>query len=294
MALTPEDVRNKQFSTAKRKGYEMDEVDSFLDQVELELGTLARENAELKGRVAAAEQAAAAAQAAAASAPPPPPAVAPVQDVNEQAVAMLALAQKTADEHKSRAKAEADAMISGAQNKVAELERASATERAGLERRVEELRAFEREYRTRLRQHHEAALKELEHRGTDAAAAAPAAAAGVIAGGGVGAPPASAPTPQLAPPAPPAAPPASAPVPQLAPPSAPTGAPQSAPQPPQAPPAPPVSAPQPPQAPPVSAPQPPQAAPQPPSAPSAPMPPQTPPPSSPFAVPNDEAPPQQA
>ena len=47
MALTPEDVRNKQFSTAKRKGYEMDEVDSFLDQVELELGTLARENAEL-------------------------------------------------------------------------------------------------------------------------------------------------------------------------------------------------------------------------------------------------------
>jgi len=282
MALTPEDVRNKQFSTAKRKGYEMDEVDSFLDQVELELGTLARENAELKGRVAAAEQSAAAAQAAAVSAPPPPPAAAPVQDVNEQAVAMLALAQKTADEHKSRAKAEADAMIAGAQNKVAELERASATERAGLERRVEELRAFEREYRTRLRQHHEAALKELEHRGTDGpAAGAPAAAAAL--GGGVGAPPAAAPTPQLAPAAPPAAPPASAPVPQLAPPSAPSGAPQGAPQPPQAPPAPPQSAPQPPQA-----------APEPPSAPSAPAAPQTPPPTSPFAVPNDEAPPQQA
>ena len=38
MALTPEDVRNKQFSTAKRKGYEMDEVDAFLDQIEIELG----------------------------------------------------------------------------------------------------------------------------------------------------------------------------------------------------------------------------------------------------------------
>ena len=63
MALTPEDVRNKQFSTAKRKGYEMDEVDSFLDQVEIELGTLQRENAELKGRLAAAEQAVAAAPA---------------------------------------------------------------------------------------------------------------------------------------------------------------------------------------------------------------------------------------
>ena len=35
MALTPEDVRNKQFSTAKRKsGYEMDEVDAFLDEIE--------------------------------------------------------------------------------------------------------------------------------------------------------------------------------------------------------------------------------------------------------------------
>ena len=58
MALTPEDVRNKQFSTAKRKGYEMDEVDAFLDQVELEIGGLLRENADLKGRLAAAEQAA--------------------------------------------------------------------------------------------------------------------------------------------------------------------------------------------------------------------------------------------
>ncbi|MDA8435396.1 MAG: DivIVA domain-containing protein [Actinomycetales bacterium] len=186
MALTPEDVRNKQFSTAKRKGYEMDEVDSFLDQVELELGNLARQNAELKGRVTAAEQAAAAAAAA-----PPPPVAAPAADHNEQAVAVLALAQKTADEHKSRAKAEADAMIANAQAKVAELERAGTAERAALERRVEELRAFEREYRTRLRQHHEAALKELETRGGDVAPAAPAAAA-------------AAPTPQLAPPTAPA------------------------------------------------------------------------------------------
>jgi len=280
MALTPEDVRNKQFSTAKRKGYEMDEVDSFLDQVELELGTLARENAELKGRVAAAEQAAAAAQAAAASAPPPPPAAAPVQDVNEQAVAMLALAQKTADEHKSRAKAEADAMITGAQNKVAELERASATERAGLERRVEELRAFEREYRTRLRQHHESALKELEHRGADGAPAAAAPAA-------VTAPPAeaphAAPAPQMAPPAsapvPQGAPPVSAPVPQ-APPPASAPVPQAAP--PQAPPAAPAPQTAPPAAPAPQA-----------SAPQA-APPSAPPSSSPFAVPNDEAPPQQA
>ena len=45
MALTPEDVRNKQFSTAKRAGYVMDEVDAFLDQIELEIGSMQRENA---------------------------------------------------------------------------------------------------------------------------------------------------------------------------------------------------------------------------------------------------------
>jgi DivIVA domain-containing protein len=265
-------VRNKQFSTAKRKGYEMDEVDSFLDQVELELGNVARENAELKGRVAAAEQAA----AAAAAAPPVPvaPVAPPVPDVNEQAVAMLALAQKTADEHKSRAKAEADALVAAAQAKVTELERAGAAERAGLERRVEELRAFEREYRTRLRQHHEAALKELEHRGTDGAPAAGAPSSPVTTTPAEA--PHAAPTPQLAPPA-------SAPVPPSAPPTPPS-APQVAP---------PTSAPVPHVAPPAPQSAPP-AAPAPQSAPPQSAPPSAPPASSPFSVPRDEAPPQQA
>jgi len=84
-----------------------------------------------------------------------------------------------------------------------------------LERRVEELRAFEREYRTRLRQHHEAALKDLDHRGTEGATAAPAAPTAPAAGGVPTAPPA-----QAAPPAPPAAPPAP-PTPGLAPQGAP-------------------------------------------------------------------------
>ena len=86
---------------------------------------------------------------------------------------MLALAQKTAAEHTSRAKAEADAVLADARAKAAALEQSAATERQNLERRVEELRAFEREYRTRLRQHHEAALKDLDHRGTEGAPGGP-------------------------------------------------------------------------------------------------------------------------
>ena len=234
MALTPEDVRNKQFSTAKRKsGYEMDEVDAFLDQVELELGALQRENAELRGRLAAAEQSAARVVAAPVQAPPPPPvaapvvqaapaAPAPVQNVSEQAVAMLALAQRTAEEHSMRAKIEADDLINSARAKVVELERQGQIDRTALERRVEELRAFEREYRTRLRQHYEAALRDLDGRSDAPVAAAPAApqVAPQVAAPQVAAPqaapPAPAPanppnivtpaTPTLTPPPPPAAP----------------------------------------------------------------------------------------
>jgi len=179
MALTPEDVRNKQFSTAKRKGYEMDEVDAFLDQVEVEIGAMARENAELKGRLSTAAPAPVASTPApeAPQAPQAPAAPAPAQaaitDHNEQAVAMLALAQKMAEEHKYKARIEAEIMISDAKARIVDLERAGQADRSSLERRVEELRAFEREYRTRLRHYHEGALKELEHRGTDTTAPAP-------------------------------------------------------------------------------------------------------------------------
>ena len=223
MALTPEDVRNKQFSTAKRKsGYEMDEVDAFLDQVELELGALQRENAELRGRLAAAEQGAARVVAAPVQAPPPPPVAAPVaqvapaapapaQNINEQAVAMLALAQRTAEEHSMRAKIEADDLVNSARVKVVELERQGQIDRTALERRVEELRAFEREYRTRLRQHYETALRDLDGR-SEAPAAAPVSPSAPHAPA-----PAQAAAPQVAPPAP-------APVnpPRVGPPAAPT------------------------------------------------------------------------
>ena len=41
MALTPADIRSVQFSTTRMKsGYDMDEVDAFLDKVEAELGAL--------------------------------------------------------------------------------------------------------------------------------------------------------------------------------------------------------------------------------------------------------------
>jgi DivIVA domain-containing protein len=44
MPLTPDDVRNKRFTPVRlREGYDMAEVDAFLDEVEAELIRLAEE-----------------------------------------------------------------------------------------------------------------------------------------------------------------------------------------------------------------------------------------------------------
>src|SRR5690349_12861315 len=55
MPLTPEDVRNKRFTPVRlREGYDMGEVDQFLDEVEAELERLTVENEDLRAKVAAA------------------------------------------------------------------------------------------------------------------------------------------------------------------------------------------------------------------------------------------------
>jgi DivIVA domain-containing protein len=57
MPLTPEDVSNKRFTPVRlREGYDMGEVDAFLDEVESELARLTRENAELRTKLATAQR----------------------------------------------------------------------------------------------------------------------------------------------------------------------------------------------------------------------------------------------
>jgi len=233
MALTPEDVRNKQFTTVRfKEGYDLDEVDNFLDEIEESLAAVTREaedlratakgevlesireeirslgdeNARLKSELdqaakaledsdarvvvssdsAASDEAfktsqarvneleselssareelaaslaaitvlkeqlatsqsegvAAAATAAATSSP---------AEQGVASVRILELAQRTADELVTEAKAN-----------VANITREFESQRVAMERRVEELRAYEREYRGRLRSYLEGQLRELE------------------------------------------------------------------------------------------------------------------------------------
>lgn len=255
MALTPEDVRNKQFTTVRfKEGYDLDEVDNFLDEIEESLAAITREaedlratakgevpesireeirslgdeNARLKSELeqsakaledsqarvaapsdnAASDEALKASQARVAELESQlssvheelAASVAAISELKDQlaasqsegalntenavatsapadqgiaSVRILELAQRTADEAVaaarieseqllSAAKSTSDELVSEAKSTVANITREFEVQRVAMERRVEELRAYEREYRGRLRSYLEGQLRELE------------------------------------------------------------------------------------------------------------------------------------
>jgi DivIVA domain-containing protein len=221
MPLTPEAVDNKEFTTVRlREGYDMQEVDEFLDEVAAELSRMYRENEELREKLGAVTQGGGIASSVEtlggpprqAEGPKPPPsgqapgAPAVTGAPTEAAAKVLALAQKTADELVADAKLEADRLLADARQradkidsessaKVSKIEndargRADALEREAQQRhqqvvgkleserehldsQVQNLKAFEREYRSRLKAYLESELRKLETSGvSDGAVAA--------------------------------------------------------------------------------------------------------------------------
>jgi len=226
MPLTPADVRNKQFSTTRlRPGYDEEEVDAFLDEVEAELDRLIQENEELRSKLAEVLRGGgkpAVALSSPLSDPRPDTMVSESQleqpmmmerrpepmsqprpyheDNMDTASRVLSLAQQTADqaiadarreadETLGRARREADEVLTKARRQAEQITgdaRARAeslerdaqerhrqamgslvTQREELERRVDDLRAFEREYRSRLKAYLEGQLRDLEAGVTD-------------------------------------------------------------------------------------------------------------------------------
>lgn len=197
--LTADDVLNKKFQPTKfREGYDQDEVDDFLDEVVNTLRALDAENAELKAKLEAAEQrlAEAPAQAAPESTQqlpavadvppepkpePEPAAPARAQDEPESATGLIALAQRVHDEYVSNGRAEADRILAEARAEAERVAREAEEqrnrtlgqlegERSLLERKIDELRVFERDYRTRLKSYLEGLLNDVEGRGSLAGA----------------------------------------------------------------------------------------------------------------------------
>ncbi|MET8259449.1 DivIVA domain-containing protein [Micromonospora sp. NPDC005553] len=244
MPLTPADVHNVAFKKPPigKRGYDEEEVDAFLDEVERELARLIEENNELRAQVerggrggapagpggdarlaaelndvkaqldrvqrdkSAAEQAARAMQAELEQVRSTGgPAGGVTGDGEQQALRVLMMAQRTADDHVSDARREADQLLSEARGKAEEVTRearakADALERdarqrhqeamggldakrTALQKHIEELKQFEREYRTRLKAYLESQLRDLDGRGQGLEAEMTRSEAGRVAGG---------------------------------------------------------------------------------------------------------------
>ena len=189
MPLTPADVHNVAFKKPSigKRGYDEDEVDAFLDVVEAELSRLIEENSQLTGRLSEFEAGGTPApRAEAAPAVDAPVAAAPAAAGNghTQAARLLLLAQETADRLTEEARAESDklladakshseALVGDATTRAEAAERDSrikaealdaeakarydevlgklATDRVDLEKKIQDLRSYEREYRGRLK-----------------------------------------------------------------------------------------------------------------------------------------------
>jgi DivIVA domain-containing protein len=216
MPLTPEDVSNKRFTPVRlREGYDMGEVDQFLDEVEAELARLTKENEDLRSKLSAAQSAGGTTSIAPVPTPAPVPEPEPVvqkapepvtaavpvvtpggqgtvetirvetvPEASNAAARLLEIATRNADEMVEDAKNEADKIVGEARTKAERLEneakmkaermesdartRAQMLDSETSERRaqlfgdlekerdklnidVENLRSFEREYRSRLK-----------------------------------------------------------------------------------------------------------------------------------------------
>jgi DivIVA domain-containing protein len=178
MALTPEDVVNKRFESTKfREGYDQDDVDDFLDEVVVELRRLNQENDELRHRLTSAEAHSnelqqPARSAAAVRAPAAEPASSALDDANNTNN-LLQLARRLHEEHVREGVAKRDAMIAegrataekivaGAETQLREQHSSLVHEREALERRIESLQNFEREYRQKLKSYIQGQLHELD------------------------------------------------------------------------------------------------------------------------------------
>ena len=220
MPLTPEDVSNKRFTPVRlREGYDMGEVDQFLDEVESELARLLKENEDLRSKLAAAqggapvaETAPAQQEAEAAGKPeetaPETPAAAPqpaaptetikvttAAEASSAATRLLELATRNADQVVEEARAEAEQIVASARSEAERLEAETRSradqleqeartrsqsldsetearrrellgdlekEKSRLDADVENLRTFEREYRSRLKSYFTQQLEALE------------------------------------------------------------------------------------------------------------------------------------
>jgi DivIVA domain-containing protein len=145
MALSAQDVHDKQFKLVRNStGYDMDEVDAFLDEVEAEIARLSDELQAAREQIGATG------------------AVPEAQPASAAAARILEMAQRTADEYIADARSKADSMVSEAEKSARKSVKKLEAQRVDLEARVGALRTFETEIRSRLTGYFQSQLADLK------------------------------------------------------------------------------------------------------------------------------------
>ncbi|MCU0262752.1 MAG: DivIVA domain-containing protein [Candidatus Nanopelagicales bacterium] len=145
MALSAQDVHDKQFKLVRNStGYDMDEVDAFLDEVEAEIARLSDELQAAREQIGAAG------------------AVPEAEPASAAAARILEMAQRTADEYIADARSKADSMVSEAEKSARKSVKKLEAQRVDLEARVGALRTFETEIRSRLTGYFQSQLADLK------------------------------------------------------------------------------------------------------------------------------------
>ena len=121
--ITPLDIENKRFSKQMMNGYNVDEVDDFLDELTLEYGKLYKENAELKSQREDLDSD-----------------VGKYKDIETSLQNTLIMAQKTADEVVDVAKKQAEQIVKDAEYEAKDKRDAMSAEIIAKEKELNDLK----------------------------------------------------------------------------------------------------------------------------------------------------------
>ncbi len=172
MAITVKDIQEKEFGTQASGGYNIEQVDDFLDEISEQMAALVRENLELNKQIQTLEGDVKAARQATADAEAKLPdynekgyfanlqnamresligaqriADETLEEANRKAAKTVSDAQAQADEITGAAKAQADALVSQAQQEVEEKTAEAQNRLATLEKKFDALKTSAASYK---------------------------------------------------------------------------------------------------------------------------------------------------
>ena len=172
MAISVRDIQEKEFGTQASGGYNIEQVDDFLDEISEQMATLVRENLELNKQIKTLEGDVKAARQAAEAAEAKTPdynekgyfanlqnamresligaqriADETLEEANRKAAKTVSDAQAQADEITGAAKAQADALVSQAQQEVEEKTAEAQNRLATLEKKFDALKTSAASYK---------------------------------------------------------------------------------------------------------------------------------------------------